>query len=122
MNKIIKILLLTLIFSTASAKDKSVYMELEIEDDSYGIELLCKGWKNYLLKFKLKKNIIQHQDFHMDDFVSIETELYTIKPRSIKAKSKSDIEIYLNESEFRKLGKSGTAKIYTARQYYRHSS
>ena len=115
MNRVIKILLLTLVFGIANATDKVVYMELETEGNSYGIETRCDASKTYLLKFKLKKNIIQYQNTYLGligNSVSIETESYTIKPSSVHAKSKSDIQIFLDESEFRKLGKAGTAKIY----------
>lgn len=115
MIKLTKILLLTLVFGIANATDKVVYMDLETEGNSYGIETRCDGAKTYLLKFKLKKNIIQYQNTYLGligNSVSIETESYTIKPSSVHAKSKSDIKIFLDESEFRKFGKSGAAKIY----------
>jgi len=116
MIKFINILLLTLIVSAASATQKAVFMELETTNNSYSIKTDCQYGQAYILNFKLTRNIIQNYNaFHRSQFrdlIVIETESHTIIPMSANIESKSDIQISLDEDEFKKLGSAWSAKIY----------
>lgn len=106
MKKLIKILLLTLVYSAVNASSEKVDLAIKLIDDKYTIRSGCafigeKSIRGYFLQFK-SKDFISRINTDLENNITLDTDIGEIKPSAAGIEN-SILTVAIDEKDLKKL-------------------